>query len=377
MSTHHPLSGWRGGGIRSQCETVRQRGEDQSHQSGAKGEEEQTNFSSFTFAVCPRRHSPLLSEARRTRRRRKEEEKGDTASFQGGFNLSSNSFKSFSIIRFHRRRLVTRSIDAFLNRTLKRSQLIRYKLEAAEDLQPAGLFRFMCAAKLRQLVVKQYVQRQVYQLLPRGSPALVPHEGNLGRHHNSSSSSHSVWGPAGWRREPLQSGVSSWHLYTFCFSQSHWIEYPWGCGKQTLCVCMWDKFGQKHDKVELWGCGGLREAQLNAECELHTLTPAAQQLQIPQQLLLLGSDHLTPKRVFFSSTFHFSLSCSFHLQHVLTTHLSFSPEVALNAPHLASHFHCFVCDGAAAVTGRCIFNLCINRWRRSGATADTGELRSP
>lgn len=42
------------------------------------------------------------------------------------------------------------------------------------------------------------------------------------------------------------------------------------------CVCETNLAKSMTKWVELWGCGGLREAQPNAKWELHALTPAAQ-----------------------------------------------------------------------------------------------------
>lgn len=87
-------AGWRGG-ITSQSETDRRRrrgGGDQSRQSGDKGGEEETNFSSFTFAVClcPRYHS-LLSCGGIKRK--------NAAATYGGVTNISVILQSFNLMR--------------------------------------------------------------------------------------------------------------------------------------------------------------------------------------------------------------------------------------------------------------------------------------
>lgn len=89
-------AGWRGG-ITSQNETDRRRrreGGDQSRQSGDKGKEEETNFSSFTFAVClcPRYHSLLSCGGMKKKKK-------NAADTYGGVTNISVILQSFNLMR--------------------------------------------------------------------------------------------------------------------------------------------------------------------------------------------------------------------------------------------------------------------------------------
>lgn len=91
--------GW-GVRITSQNKTDRRRrreGGDQSCQSGDKGKEEETNFSSFTFAVClcPRHHSLLSCGGMK-----KKKKKNAADTYGGVTNISSYSTK-FQLIRYN------------------------------------------------------------------------------------------------------------------------------------------------------------------------------------------------------------------------------------------------------------------------------------